>query len=324
MDKDLLLIRQVVEKEFVIFQHYFSAAFAKAENKLVQDVFCFVKNKKGKQIRPILVLLAGKLCGAVNEKTWQSAVAVEMLHTASLLHDDVVDETLERRGNLSVNAMFDNKTAVLSGDLLLTKSMQYILPCNEKSIQLFVALGQRIAAGELLQLEKSFSRLLEQDYFEIIKCKTAALFSACLELGALSVDAQPKVVEQLRIFGEYLGCCFQMKDDIFDYMPQVHIGKPTLNDIREGKITLPLIYALKKATIEEQEQFKERMSNLPVSDETVHFVNNLVEKYEGCMFAAKKMEEYAVQGRAALAMFAESPEKEALLNMLQYTMTRTN
>ncbi|HPH72402.1 MAG: Octaprenyl-diphosphate synthase [Bacteroidetes bacterium ADurb.Bin057] len=323
MDKDLLRIRKVVEKEFAVFQQRFSDSLV-ADSKLIQDVFTFIKNKKGKQIRPMLVLLSGKLCGEINENSWRSAVALEMLHTASLLHDDVVDETLERRGHQSVNAMFGNTTAVLVGDLLLTKSIQPVLLCGSKSLEIFVNLGKRIAEGELLQLEKSFCLPSEADYFKIIQYKTAALFSACLEMGALAVGASNEKVEKLRIFGEYMGYCFQMKDDIFDYTSQAHIGKPILNDIREGKITLPLICALDKTTEQEQEEFGRFLEKQSVSDEMVAVIKKMVDKYDGCAMAARKMEEYAAKGREVLATFPDSVAKTALLDMLHYTMSRTN
>lgn len=324
MDKNLSEIRHTMLKEFELFQHNLAASFDNTEGILAHKIFNFVQGKSGKQLRPMLVLLAAQLCGKITKQTHQAAVAVELLHTASLLHDDVVDETLERRGDSSVNAQFGNQTAVLTGDLLLIKAMQHILHCNKNAVQLFVDLGQKITGGELLQLEHSFTFLSENHYFEIIQRKTAALFSVCLKLGAMTAGASAEMIDKLGKFGEYLGICFQIKDDIFDYTPQAEIGKPTLNDIREGKITLPLMCAVRKATNQEKIQFGEILASEKITDEMVVFVGELVKKYNGTQLATQKMEIVAQQANKILKTLPSSTESEALKMILDYSMQRTN
>ena len=235
------LIRTPIEAELRDFKELFDSSLS-SSNALLDSVVSHIRQRNGKMMRPILVLLVARLYGAVCPSTLHAAVSLELLHTASLVHDDVVDESTERRGQLSVNAIFNNKVAVLTGDYLLATSLVHAeLTNSHRIIQLVSTLGQDLADGELLQLSNvsnhSFS---EEVYFDVIRKKTAALFAACAEAAALSVQVGEEEVAFARLLGEYIGICFQIKDDIFDYFDSKEIGKPTGNDMLEGKLTLPV------------------------------------------------------------------------------------
>ena len=251
--KEIAAIKQPVIRDFERFEELFKAAF-QSENQQLTEIYSYVLTNVGKQVRPTLTLLCSKLCGQITDMALQAAVALELMHTASLLHDDVVDEAKERRGNPSVYAQWGNKTAILSGDYLLAASFLVITTINNSRIwNILAKVGKLLAEGELLQLNKADGETVsETHYFKVIGSKTAALFSACTEVGAISAGADEHSVKLIREFGENLGLGFQIKDDIFDYSDSNLIGKPTGNDLREGKITLPLIYALKHATDEER------------------------------------------------------------------------
>jgi octaprenyl-diphosphate synthase len=239
------LIRTPIEAELEAFKKLFDSSLS-SSNALLDSVVSHIRQRNGKMMRPILVLLVARLYDAVRPSTLHAAVSLELLHTASLVHDDVVDESTERRGQLSVNAIFNNKVAVLTGDYLLATSLVHAEQTKSHLIiRLVSLLGQDLADGELLQLSNvsnhSFS---ESVYFDVIRKKTAALFAACTKAAALSVDANEGEAEFARLLGEYIGICFQIKDDIFDYFNSKEIGKPTGNDMLEGKLTLPALYVL--------------------------------------------------------------------------------
>ena len=244
MDRSSLIIAPIIG-EMEDFKHLFGESLS-SSNLLLQQVIMHIRQKNGKMMRPMLVLLAAKLLGGVRPATLHAAASLELLHTASLVHDDVVDESTERRGQLSVNAIFNNKVAVLAGDYLLaTALVQAGLTRNLGIIDLISSLGRELAEGELLQLSNVSNEQFSEDvYFEVIRKKTAALFAACTKAGALSVGADAEKTEFLRRFGEYIGLCFQIRDDIFDYYESKEVGKPTGNDMLEGKLTLPVLYAL--------------------------------------------------------------------------------
>ena len=249
------LIRTPIEAELRDFKELFDSSLS-SSNALLDSVVSHIRQRNGKMMRPILVLLVARLYGAVCPSTLHAAVSLELLHTASLVHDDVVDESTERRGQLSVNAIFNNKVAVLTGDYLLATSLVHAeLTNSHRIIQLVSTLGQDLADGELLQLSNvsnhSFS---EEVYFDVIRKKTAALFAACTKAAAFSVGVGEGEAELARLLGEYIGICFQIKDDIFDYFDNREIGKPTGNDMLEGKLTLPALYVLNTTKNDEAQE----------------------------------------------------------------------
>jgi octaprenyl-diphosphate synthase len=300
------VIKKPITTEFAKFEELFQAAF-KTENPMLKEVYAHVLQAKGKQIRPILTLLSAKLCGIVNHSTYFAAISLELLHSASLIHDDVVDETLQRRGRPSVNSAFNNKVAVLSGDYLLSQVFSYAGKFDDaRLIDAFTGVGKSLAEGELLQLENFNKPNFDEDrYLEIIKRKTAILFSTCMYTGAISSRlATDDQVEALRLFGEYLGICFQIKDDIFDYTDSKEIGKPTANDIREKKMTLPLIYAYNHASSEEKIQVGEYLKQEELSQEAINFLVNLAYKKGGIEYAEYRMEEYRQKAIDLLSEFS--------------------
>ncbi len=239
-------IKEPIAEEFKLFDTHFQKAF-ESNNELLSTVNHYISENKGKQIRPILTLLSAKICGIPTLSTIKSAVSLELLHTASLIHDDIVDDTFDRRGRKSVNAIWKNKIAVLVGDFLLSKSLAIANETQNFNILNGITnLGKELSEGELLQITNTQNYSTDEEkYFDVILKKTATLFSTCTKLGAISVGANDEEVEILRKFGEIYGICFQIKDDIFDYVSsKKEIGKPIGNDIRERKITLPLLYAL--------------------------------------------------------------------------------
>lgn len=238
-------IRRPIEAELNEYARLFAESLTHEDDYLGQALN-YVRRRNGKMMRPILVLLAAKAFAPISEKTLRSAVTLELLHTASLIHDDVVDDSGERRGQASVNALFGNKVAVLLGDYLLSKSLhQAYLTDDLRIVEIVARLGGTLAEGEVKQLANIRQAVAtEEAYFDVIRHKTAALFAACARLGAISADCAPATVEQAATFGEIIGLCFQIRDDIFDYYDDEIIGKPTGNDMMEGKLTLPAIYAL--------------------------------------------------------------------------------
>ena len=238
-------IKQPISAEFEVFKQKFDIAL-QSSNPLLGEVINFIKRRKGKMMRPMLTLLMAKLCGKIEESTYYAAISLETLHTASLIHDDVVDESDKRRGQLSVNALYDNKVAVLVGDYLLATSlMNAALTGDIRVVDLVSRLGQDLSEGEIIQLSNTnASDFSEEVYFDVIKKKTAALFSSAAEAGAKSAKASDEMVEKASLFGVLIGIAFQIKDDIFDYYTSDELGKPTGNDMREGKLTLPALYVL--------------------------------------------------------------------------------
>lgn len=316
------LIKAPIIAEFALFQQFLDSAFS-AEEQLLKSVLDHVRMQKGKQVRPVFTLLCAKLCAQPNNKTISVAAAYELLHTASLIHDDVVDNTMERRGQPSANALFDNRASVLVGDYLLSKAMQFIAETGELELYKQLALlGNILSRGELLQLQHSYSIPKEEDYIEIIKKKTAVLFTISAESAAISVEASDEQREALRQFAEYLGICFQIKDDIFDYTPNAQIGKPTLNDIREGKFTLPLIHALESIHANEASLILESVKKRQFTEDFFYNIGSLVARTGGIEYAEKQMEQYKQKAVEALSVFVDSEIKAALLNLLEFTIQR--
>ena len=281
----------------------------------------------GKQLRPIMVLLSAKMCHGVNEKTIQTAVAMELLHTASLVHDDVVDNSPMRRGAPSVQALFGNKVAVLVGDFLLARVIEITANLrNLKILNIVANMGKTLSTGEIMQLHANASQwITEESYMRVIDQKTASLFAACTQAGGVSSGASVKQESQLRTFGREIGLIFQMKDDVLDYSEQ-EIGKPTLSDIRDGKATLPLIIALNRAPQDEAAAIRSIAEQLPFSqhlDEDLQRIQSFVLRYDGIRYVEQQMQAHKQKAHNALASFHQSDVKSALLQLLQYTIIRT-
>ncbi|MFZ4726441.1 MAG: polyprenyl synthetase family protein [Paludibacter sp.] len=316
-------IRNTILLEMELFAETFVEAL-NTDNQLLLSVNEYMLKKSGKQLRPIITILTAKMCGEVNEKTIYGAHSLELLHTASLIHDDVVDDTLERRGKPSINAIWTNKIAIYSGDYMFSKSLSYAIKTNNLLILKSVSdIGNQLTDGELLQLVNTdISKTSEENYFNIIKKKTAQLFSSCAEVGGLSVDANHSTIEHLRKYGEYLGICFQIKDDIFDYFDDIQIGKPTGNDIRDGKITLPLIYALQNSSEEEKKRIVAWIDNKDFSAENIKSITNFAHENGGVNYSIMRMEEFKNKAIEELKSFDDSDEKMSLVLCAEYAASR--
>ena len=317
------LIKSPISEELEDFKKLFESTLS-SSNLLLNSVIAHIRQKNGKMMRPILVLLAAKLFGKVCPATLHAAVALELLHNASLVHDDVVDESTERRGQLSVNAIFNNKVAVLTGDYLLATSLVHAeLTNSHQIIRLVSSLGQDLADGELLQLSNvsnhSFS---ETVYFDVIRKKTAALFAACTAAAAYSVGVSEEEVKLARLLGEYIGRCFQIKDDIFDYYSSDEIGKPTGNDMREGKLTLPALYVLNMFDDEEMRKLALRIRALDASDEDIARFIEYTKVKGGIEYARQAMVDYRNKALALLPQSAGQAVKDALTAYIDYVIER--
>ena len=317
------LIRTPIEAELGDFKELFDSSLS-SSNALLDSVVSHIRQRNGKMMRPILVLLVARLYSAVSPATLHAAVSLELLHTASLVHDDVVDESTERRGQLSVNAVFNNKVSVLAGDYLLATSLVHAEQTNNyKIIRLVSSLGQKLAEGELLQLSNvsnhSFS---EEVYFDVIRKKTAALFAACAEAAALSVEVGEEEVAFARLLGEYIGICFQIKDDIFDYFDSKKIGKPTGNDMLEGKLTLPVLYALNTTKDEWAEQTALKVKEGTATPDEIVRLIQFTKENGGIEYACRIIEQYKKKAFDLLASLPESNICVALRNYLDYVVDR--
>lgn len=318
-------IKKTIEKEFNEFEILYNNLF-QSDNPFLQSIFAQHIQLKGKQLRPIFLLLIAKLCGEINSKTISSAAIVEILHTASLIHDDVIDNTSLRRGRKSVNAIFGNQVAVLAGDYLLAKVMNLCFEKLDNDVQInkcLANLTSELSDGELLQLY--YSNKIEwsqENYFRIIKKKTAILFSTCAKIAAITANASAETTQKLVLFGEYLGIMFQIKDDIFDYSPTINIGKPALNDIKEGKITLPLIYSLEQSTATDIEFVKNIIQEKNFQAENLQTLLSIIQKYKGIELATKKMEEYKEKVLEILNTFPDSKVRQSLLLITNYVSER--
>ncbi len=315
-------IMQPVSHEMKEFENRFRESM-KSEVPMLDKVTHYVIRRKGKQMRPLFIFLTAKMLGTVNDKTYDAATLVELLHTATLVHDDVVDDANERRGFFSINALWKNKIAVLVGDYMLSKVLTLSIEKNNTDLLEIVARSvKEMSEGELLQIEKARKLdITEEVYFQVIKKKTASLISTCCEAGAISVN-RLDVAPQMRAFGELIGIAFQLKDDIFDYGEPNEIGKPTGIDIRERKMTLPLIYALNNAPSEVRKELINIVKNHNENPQKVKRAMALVIEHGGIDYAHKKMLEYRNQALTLLESIAPSDAKDALLGLVEYTTTR--
>ena len=316
-------IIQPVEQEMKAFIELYKNSL-KGHSADFQSIIDYISEVDGKKIRPLLLLLTAKTCGDINYNALNYALVLELLHNATLIHDDVVDETKERRGHLSINAKYGNKTAVLVGDYILSIAiMKAITVQNLQILEIISTLAINLIEGELRQLTISKGAIInENHYFDVIKKKTAILFSSCTEMGALSVNAEEEKVKKLRLFGEYLGICFQIKDDLFDYFEQGEIGKPTGNDIREGKITLPLIYALTHVNEKENKPMLEIIKNNDFTEENIALLINFAKNNGGTDYAQKKMTEYKQKAADLIENFPTSEAKNSLLELVDFIIER--
>lgn len=319
-------IRQPIELQIQHFEQSFADAL-RSDNPLLQDVLRYVGQRRGKQLRPLLVLLSAVVCREINEKTIQTAVALEILHTASLLHDDVVDESDLRRGQPTVNRSWSNKVAILSGDYLLSRVIELTSSLrNLKIMSLLSQVGNSLAQGELYQLQAADTDPIEH-YMRIIEHKTASLFSICCMAGAVSSGATPKQEAALRRFGYELGICFQMQDDILDYSDSEELGKPTMHDIWEGKLTMPILIALQRATTDEQQHIDRLIKSLPTLAEAERFaaeqeIRSFVLRYDGIRYTQQQMFQHRAAALDALAIFHPSSALESLRQLIDYSINR--
>ena len=285
-------IRKPIASDLDAFVNLFNISMSHTDGMLSQ-VLEHIRKKAGKRMRPMLILLMAKNYGKVSDVTQNAAVGLELLHTASLVHDDVVDESGERRGQASVNAVYNNKVAVLVGDYILsTALLRVALTNNQKIVQYLAELGRTLASGEILQLSNISNQDISEDvYYQVIKQKTAALFEACCAIGALSAGADDAAIEDAKQFGQNLGIAFQIRDDIFDYYDSAEIGKPTGNDMAEGKLTLPAIYALNTNKNQAMTDIAYKVKNHTVSNEEIAQLVAFTKANGGIEYAEERMKE---------------------------------
>lgn len=312
----------LISSELEIFQDRFKEA-VRSHAPLLDRIMRYIVKRKGKQLRPMFVLLSAKLCGEINEPSYRAASLVELLHTATLVHDDVVDDSMERRGFFSPYALWKAKANVLIGDYLLAKGLLLSLDHNDYQIlHILSDAVRKMSEGELLQLEKARNlNMKEEIYYEIIKNKTASLLASACAAGAWSSCQNEATTEKLRLFGEKTGMAFQIKDDLFDYASE-NVGKPTGNDIKEKKLTLPLIYTLNNTDKETRRRIIYIVKNNNNDKEKVKWVIESVEKAGGIDYAKQKMEDFKNEALAVLHEFPESPERKGLEDMVLFVTDR--
>jgi len=295
-----------------------------SSTKYLQQAIEIILNHNGKHIRPLLVLLTAKACGKITSNTINSAVLLELLHTATLIHDDVVDETKQRRGAPSLNAILDNRVAVLAGDYILSSALVRAIQTGDTRIVYIISnLGRELSEGELKQLETVEDVVLsEERYMQVIYKKTGSLLSACTEIGSISAEVSDDIISLCKQFGEYMGYCFQIKDDIFDYYKDAEIGKPTGNDIREGKVTLPLLYAIRTGKKEEAVKAEEIIKTQDFTAENIDWLISFAIDNGGICYAEEKMKEYKDKALELLNKLPQSEAKDALLLLADYIVER--
>ncbi|WP_127126800.1 polyprenyl synthetase family protein [Pseudoflavitalea rhizosphaerae] len=316
------LSQAILHDELAAFDKKFREA-VKSQVPLLDRIMRFIVNRKGKQLRPMFVLLSAKLSGPVNESTYRTASLVELLHTASLVHDDVVDESPERRGFFSTYALWKSKVSVLVGDYLLAKGMLLSLDNDDyRILQILSRAVKQMSEGELLQMEKSRTLNLREDiYFEIITNKTASLLASACSAGAYSSSQNETIAEKMRLFGEKTGIAFQIKDDLFDYGNEA-VGKPTGNDIKEKKLTLPLIYTLNNADKTTRRRLISIIKNDNRNPLKVQEVINTVKEAGGIQYAEQKMMQYRDDALAILNDFDNQEVRNGLEELVRFTTDR--
>jgi octaprenyl-diphosphate synthase len=317
-------IKQPIQVEMELFETKFYEAMS-SKVALLNRITYYIVNRKGKQMRPMFVFLSAKMLGdgQVNERTYRGASVIELIHTATLVHDDVVDDSNQRRGFFSINALWKNKIAVLVGDYLLSKGLLLSIDYGDFDLLKIISVAVReMSEGELLQIEKARRLDITEDiYYEIIRKKTATLIASCCALGAKSVSEDEILVEKMRTFGELIGMAFQIKDDLFDYSDQA-IGKPTGIDIKEQKMTLPLIYALNNCSDKEKSWCINSIKNHNKDKKRVREVIQFVKDKNGLSFAETKMAQFQQEALLILQDFPSSIYKDSLILMVNYVIER--
>jgi octaprenyl-diphosphate synthase len=319
----LTRIKKPVEREMDEFEAYFTKTM-RSEIPLLNIILNYILRRKGKQMRPLLVFLTAKLNGVIGEPTFVAATFIELLHTASLVHDDVVDDANERRGALSINALWNSKIAVLVGDYMLSKGMLISVEKNRfDMLEIVSDAVKSMSEGELLQIQKARKQnIREEDYFKIITCKTAALLSACTACGARSVTDDSDTTQLMKDFGENIGIAFQIRDDILDYEGTGLTGKTVGNDIKERKITLPLIHALEQAPSSKKKHILGLMKRKKKSKSEIGEIISFVSEYRGIEYCELKMNQYKDKALAILDSYPDSEVKESLKEFVHYTTSR--
>lgn len=316
-------IRRPIDAELKHFGRYFRGSM-RSRVLLLDRITQYVLRQKGKQIRPILVLLSAKMCGRINEASYRAAALVELMHSATLVHDDVVDDADMRRGMFSINALWKNKVAVLFGDFLLSRGL--LLSLEYQDYQQLHALSdavRRMSEGELLQIEKSRHLDIDEDtYFRIISDKTASLIAACTTCGALSTTDDEEAIQRMRLMGEKLGVAFQIRDDLFDF-GVADVGKPVGIDLQEKKMTLPLIHALREAGADDRRRIMRIVRKNKKSRADIREVSEFVNAFGGIDYARELMVQHAEEARTLISGFAPTESREAMLSLVDYTVQRS-
>lgn len=317
-------IKRPIESDLDKFEPFFKDTMS-SKVPLLDVITNYIYRRKGKQLRPLIVFLSAGINGTINQSTYVAAGMIELLHTATLIHDDVVDEAYERRSFFSINAIWRSKIAVLVGDYLLSKGLLLAIEKNE--IELLRIMSQAVkdmSEGELLQIERSKKMdINESTYFEIIEKKTASLLASCSANGACSVGASAEMIQRMKDFGQNLGMAFQIKDDLFDYQPKGIIGKPTGNDIKEKKLTLPLIHSLSKVSKREQAEILKLVRSSKKNPKAVEKVVAFVKQNGGMEYTAIKMQEFKNKALEQLALYPESEYRESLEMLTEYIVERS-
>lgn len=318
----LNLIRRPITEELQAYKQLFDTTLTH-EDIFMGQALAYIRNRSGKMMRPILTLLLAKEVGEVKPSALHAAISLELLHTASLVHDDIVDEAAERRGQASVNKVYDNKIAVLLGDYLLSLSLEQAAQSGSlQTVQTIANLGGTLSEGEIFQLNNIQSETItEEAYFHIIERKTAALFTACGQLGGISAGATPEYIELAKRVGTIIGVCFQIRDDIFDYFTD-DIGKPTGNDLREGKFTLPAIYAINHHPDAHILALVKRVKNFEASAQDIQEIIDFTKAHGGIEYAQTKMLELREEALKLLHQFRNAEIKEALTHYINYVVDR--
>jgi octaprenyl-diphosphate synthase len=323
MTLSIQAIQAPIHDEMQAFEQKFRE-FMKSDVRLLDQIMNYIVRRKGKQLRPMFVFLSAGVCGSITESTYRGAALIELLHTATLVHDDVVDDSNYRRSFFSVNALWKNKIAVLVGDYLLSRGLLLSVDNQEFDLLKIVSRAVReLSEGELLQIEKARRLDIDEEvYFEIIRQKTASLIASCCAVGACSVQADAEVVSRMHTFGEKVGIAFQIKDDLFDY-GDAEVGKPLGIDIKEKKMTLPLIYALNQSSWLEKRRIINIVRNESHKPRKVSEVIAFVKKSGGIEYAQQVMHRYVEEARQLLIAFPDSPHRTSLEQLVQFTIERT-
>lgn len=322
---NLNIIKKPVENDLSAFEPYFKSIMS-SKVPLLQTITNYIYRRKGKQVRPLLVYLSAGLNGSINDSTKVAAAMIELLHTATLIHDDVVDEAYERRGSFSINALWRSKISVLVGDFLLSKGLLLAIETNQFELLRNMSNAvQEMSEGELIQIERSRKMNIDEEtYYEIIKKKTATLIASCLVNGAQSANATDEAKKAIYEYGINLGMAFQIKDDIFDYQAKGILGKPIGNDIKENKLTLPLIYSLSKVDSKTKKRILELLRKSKRSSKAVEQVIGFAKEHGGVDYAIEKMNEFKNNATKSLEFFSKSDYRDSLEMMAEFIVERNS